>query len=75
MYDIYTKAVAITAGSNPLALKNPKGIYIATDGNISGELAGNPGTSVTFTAVKAGNVYPLRFLKITACPAGTLALY
>lgn len=46
-----------------------RAIYVGTAGNISAELAS--GTQVTFTAVPAGMILPLRLRKIRA--TGTTA--
>ena len=74
--DTYAAAVAIggTGGTTPVSGDVPfDALYISADGNLT--LKFDNGQSVTLTAVKAGQIYPVCGRIVTACPANTVALY
>jgi hypothetical protein len=75
-----SKATAVTAAGTELPGGPTRGVYVAADGDLTGIMASDDtadgaGTAVTFTGVKGGAVYPFRMRIISACPAGTVALY
>lgn len=50
-----------------------RAIYVSVSGDVTGE--DMDGNSVTFANMSEGQIYPLRFLKITAATATVIGLY
>lgn len=53
--------------------ENQVGFYIATAGNLTVVFADN--NVITFTALAAGTILPVRCRRATSAPASTLVLY
>lgn len=75
----YVGAYAVAASAAPLP-QTTRAVYIATSGALTGipikgsDPSASP-AAVTFNALPAGTVLPIRLTHITAAPAGTIALY
>ena len=61
-----TNATAITPGASALA-NFPRALYVGGAGNVTVTMLG--GQSVTFTAVPAGSILPIRCTHVTAATA------
>lgn len=66
-------ARAVTAAATPLPNGTCRGIYVGTSGTVTG-IPADGGPSVSFQNVPVGTLR-MQFSVISACPAGTLALY
>jgi hypothetical protein len=67
-------AVSISAAATELANGLARGFYCGGSGDATFTL--EDGTSVTFTAIAAGVIHPIRFIKMTAFDGtAALALY
>lgn len=64
-------ATEVTAGPSALA-QTTRALYVGTEGNITVTMLG--GQSVTFTAVPAGSMLPLRVTHVTA-GTGVVAIW
>lgn len=64
-------AAEVTASATALA-KTTRALYVGTEGNITVTMVG--GQSVTFTAVPAGSLLPLRVTHVTA-GTGVVAIW
>ena len=62
----------VTASANALPNGTCRALYLGAAGDVTGITPSGP--SVTFTAVAAG-IFPVQFKVVSACPAGTVALY
>lgn len=65
-------AAAVVAAATLLPKGTCRSLYIATGGDVTGTLPS--GDTLTFTNVPEG-IFTVQFTIVSACPAGTIALY
>lgn len=75
MIDAYTRFVAITP-SDTIQFAPTRAVYVANAGTlvVDGAQVGNLSTSITFTGMLAGNIYPLRITRAYAAGTSSVGL-
>ena len=65
-------AASITPGASVITNSPCDAIYLTADADVTVALASDSGTTVQFTGMKGGQIYPIACSKITAVSAGTV---
>lgn len=75
MQDPARRASAVTPSDSTVL--NARAVYVGGAGDLVVELPGNDGAAVTFVAVPAGSLLPIRAVRIRAATTATsvVALY